>query len=436
MENDQLTLTVGGLKNYLVFTNPGEADIDALITLGVNIKSEGAIGFFGTGVKIAIAVALRLGAKVDIHCGSMVCNFYSTKKKIRDRDFGVVTMKTRLDAERQLGWTTELGKTWKPWMAYREFYCNATDEDAKKEMAARLVDEYPVAKAGITQVVISDCDALFEVHDSQSDFILDLPNYLMVKSGNSDLDNRFEVYNTPSKTVFYKGVKVLDLEHSSQYTFNIKQPTELTEDRTLKDVWLFRHQAAKFFTQSTNTKVIETFLKAPRKSAELDIFSADYHTPSQEFKIVLQALSEDENVDIRKDVEQYLEKKKKYPATISKTAEQEFLITTAVEFFAVGGIVIKDSDILVFEYSSEFSETMTVDGKMYLSDSCFDVNFKHLLRRMLQEYCCSEGSSSMNLKLTDEVLRLIGEKSKGLNIVFEPNKTPIFAGAAEDDIPF
>ncbi|HEX4610447.1 MAG TPA: hypothetical protein VH092_19815, partial [Urbifossiella sp.] len=44
---------------YLVFSNPGAIDINLVKLLGVSVKdSDNAIGFFGTGMKYALACTL------------------------------------------------------------------------------------------------------------------------------------------------------------------------------------------------------------------------------------------------------------------------------------------------------------------------------------------------------------------------------------------
>lgn len=54
----------------IIFHNPGELDIRAVTTFGLSVKkSDNPIGQFGTGLKYAIAVALRHGCDVEICAG-------------------------------------------------------------------------------------------------------------------------------------------------------------------------------------------------------------------------------------------------------------------------------------------------------------------------------------------------------------------------------
>src|SRR5690606_26741321 len=98
--------------------------------------SDSPIGYFGTGFKYAIAVILRNGGRIDLYRGTRHFTFEAGSKTIRGKDFDVIWLfddgGPGEDAQcRQLGFTTELGKNWEPWMAYRELHCNALDEGGR-----------------------------------------------------------------------------------------------------------------------------------------------------------------------------------------------------------------------------------------------------------------------------------------------------------------
>src|SRR5438874_563649 len=103
---------------HLLFTNPGTLEIELVKLLGVSVK-EGTdpIGFFGTGLKYAMATALRLGGRMIIITGGETYEVGGKPIRLRDKEFVQVT----LNGE-ELGFTTELGKQWEPWMVVRELY--------------------------------------------------------------------------------------------------------------------------------------------------------------------------------------------------------------------------------------------------------------------------------------------------------------------------
>ncbi|WP_217468779.1 hypothetical protein, partial [Staphylococcus aureus] len=108
----------------IIFRNKGVIDPKSITTFGVSSKENpGAIGFFGTGLKYAIAILLREGCDITIHAGKRKLEFGIKRDRVRVDDFNVVTMNNR-----RLGFTTEVGKTWEVWQAFRELYCNTMDE--------------------------------------------------------------------------------------------------------------------------------------------------------------------------------------------------------------------------------------------------------------------------------------------------------------------
>ena len=48
----------------IIFQNKGLIDVHAISIMGVSVKEDNSIGFFGTGLKYAIAVLLREGIKI------------------------------------------------------------------------------------------------------------------------------------------------------------------------------------------------------------------------------------------------------------------------------------------------------------------------------------------------------------------------------------
>ena len=67
----------------IVFQNPGLIDMAAVTTMGVSVKNDGAIGYFGTGLKFAIATILRNKCALTIHRGLEAFAFTSEEITIR-----------------------------------------------------------------------------------------------------------------------------------------------------------------------------------------------------------------------------------------------------------------------------------------------------------------------------------------------------------------
>ncbi len=118
----------------ITFSNPGKIDIRLITTLGVNVKeSDNPIGYFGTGLKYAIAVLLREKQKVEIWSGTERIAFEIRPDTVRGKSFGFIWLGTARSPWQCLGFTTELGKNWTLENAYRELYSNCMDEGGSND---------------------------------------------------------------------------------------------------------------------------------------------------------------------------------------------------------------------------------------------------------------------------------------------------------------
>jgi hypothetical protein len=204
----------------LYFHNPGELDIRLSQLFGVNVKDgSNAIGTFGTGLKYAVAVTLRLGGSVTINSGLARYSFRTTKTTIRGKEFDLVEMVGPGNAVTQMPFTLELGKNWQDWMAYREFWANAHDEGGgvSKHKEIALPNRTVIEVGGLDNV-------------KPHEFILQTTP-LQVLPG-------LEIYPGTSKKIYYQGLKVFETEKPGKYTYNLTGNVTLTEDRTLASWWM------------------------------------------------------------------------------------------------------------------------------------------------------------------------------------------------------
>lgn len=138
------------MSKVIVFENSGEIDPRLITTFGVNVKEgDNVIGFFGTGLKYALSILMRSDCAVVIQSGLQQFTFGKKTIEIRGKPFEFVTMNGE-----PLGFTTEVGKQWKLWMAYRELYCNAQDEGGR----CYATDGTPAPEAGVTRVVVDSAE--------------------------------------------------------------------------------------------------------------------------------------------------------------------------------------------------------------------------------------------------------------------------------------
>jgi hypothetical protein len=111
---------------YLKISNSCTIDEAAFHLIGASSKrgDNTKIGFFGSGLKYAIATLLRNNIKFRVFSGKTEVIFSTKKVSFREEELSVICINGK-----ETSLTTDLGPTWKPWMALREIVCNALDED-------------------------------------------------------------------------------------------------------------------------------------------------------------------------------------------------------------------------------------------------------------------------------------------------------------------
>jgi hypothetical protein len=212
----------------IVFRNRGLIDLTAVRTLGVSVKEEGAIGYFGTGLKFAIATILRGGGSISISSRQAEASLRLCRKEVRGKPFHVVTM----DGQ-ELGFTTTLGRDWKPWMAFRELACNALDEGGKF-----YVERFEVGEIGEDEtVIVVHAEEIEDAYYARSEILLETPpvyanDYIEIRTGQS----RVHLLSRRARRA---------LRLSVPHTYNLLRRIDLTEDRTVKYDWEADTQIAR-----------------------------------------------------------------------------------------------------------------------------------------------------------------------------------------------
>lgn len=256
----------------IIFENDGEIDPQLISLVGVNVKgSDSAVGFFGTGLKYAIACLARWGESIAIQSGRAEFGFCSEETTIRGRAFGVLVMRSKVDYLR-LGFTTELGKQWEPWMAYRELWCNAHDEPAPRVYQASCA---PMPQEGITRVMVSG-PKIEHAHATRQEFILEGRLPLHVVDG-------LEIYEGAGKRIFYRGIAVQKLEKPSLYTYNITERLYLSEDREAGS-WATDPIIARGLSKIDSRTVVDATLTPPSNSLEARLDYDYAHSPGSVWK--------------------------------------------------------------------------------------------------------------------------------------------------------
>jgi len=215
----------------LYFHSPNAFPLDVLFIQGLSAKvTDSPIGRFGTGLKYAIAVILRQGGSIQLLSEGKTYDFFLDSIFVRDREFKQVFMKDETGERRSLPITSEYGKDWQPWQAYRELFSNCLDEKGD-------VSNIPVVARTI--FVVEGLDEIYDSHDT-----IFLPKNQTPIYRNSQV----EYYDKPSNNLYFKGIRVASLEKPMNTTPNFLASISLTEDRTLASEGIARIYLRSFIS--------------------------------------------------------------------------------------------------------------------------------------------------------------------------------------------
>lgn len=256
-------------RRVIIHSTPGHIDPVSFTVFGINAKpnSTNPIGVFGTGLKYAIAVLMRHDIKVTLFIGQEEYVFYTQQSDFRGKAFARIRMKKRKGLLSRwqyfdLPFTTELGKTWKLWQAFRELHANTLDEGGITAEEYHDPAEATYAKEGRTVFVIEDQRYIDEYLDRDRNF---LPEGKKVRE---EGDGRVQVLDAPSKHIYYRGMRIMDLDKEARFTYNFLEHVELTEDRTAKYPWDLEGKIGTYWIESDDDEKVKKAVQAPSTSFE------------------------------------------------------------------------------------------------------------------------------------------------------------------------
>lgn len=364
----------------IVFENPGEIDVRSISTFGVSVKQhENPIGFFGTGLKYAIAVLLRTGHAVTIHSGESVLEFGTSTEAVRGQQFEFVTMSIDGGEAAAIGFTTELGKQWELWMAYREIACNCKDEGGQGKRAASA----PEPEAGKTRIIVRG-DAFASVFDAGHIYILSDAPALTIGS--------IEVRRRPGAAFFYRGVRVHDFHHMGLFTYNDTSRMDLTEDRSVKEQWQPAYRVARALLRAEDEPLLRAVLTAGQDTLESTL---DFHgwgiAPSEAFLRVVGDCVSDRAMKVNATAfKVWAEATSKpfSPREIELTAVQRMSLERALDFCGRIGFHIRGAyPVKVVESLGDGCLGLAEDQTIFIAERVFHLGgTKQLASTLIEEY--------------------------------------------------
>lgn len=351
------------------FQNDGILDPVSITTFGVNAKdNDNPIGYFGTGLKYAIAILLRHKQSILIKSGDAEYRFTVKNETVRNKDFDVVCMN-----DTPLGFTTELGKEWELWQAFRELYCNTLDE--KGVITNKLIEH-----SENQTTIIVDGDLFHECFLNKGDVILDLPIYLATE--------RCDFHKNKSNHIYYKGIRIYDLRHPSFMTYNIHYGLDISEDRSAKYVFQIRNKIATLIVTCEDRQLIKEILTCGNNYFEWELDYADdpLRKPSETFLDVASQLRL--NPKAHHSIQKVLHAHRRIPEPLDAelTHIQNVMLDRAIKFCRQIGYPVDKYRIIASADLKSGIMGLAENNTIYLSVDAFGIGTKYLASTMIEEY--------------------------------------------------
>lgn len=401
---------------YVVFKNDGVLDIRMIKMFGVSVKeNHNPIGFFGTGLKYALAILLREDCNIKLLAGEETFDFSKGEIYVRGEKVAAALMN-----DEELPFTTHLGTNWELWQAFREIYCNTLDENG----TIFLSDTIPKNTPGKTYFVVQGKKFVDLYHD-RNKIVLNFPQAMLLHEGVN-----VDIYNKPSGHLYYRGIRVFDFDRPSTYTYNITSECTLTEDRTLKYPSIALCKLPKEVGRIRKREVITKILTAKECAEERFTYydlKYDDQVVSEEFISVLGEQYHLNNDNLNQSAREYFKvrmnknasknyKNKELNEIEVKQLERACSVCRKI-FDDFGEYEIK----IVLTLGQETIALADRDNKLIvLSEQCFKMGTKALVGILIEEFLhLKTGYADMTRQFQDYLFQTITDISER-HIIKEP----------------
>lgn len=383
----------------IFFQNNGAIDLDVIRTMGVSVKtSDNPIGYFGTGLKFAIATLLRTGHKITLDTGGELYEFRTVTKKIRGQDFEMIYM-----GDEQLAFTTDLGKNWHVWQAYREFHSNTIDERGYIGRNPKDLD------ANSTTFMISGQ----EIED-----VFDIRYEIFLASEPSWVVDGLEIHRGETNFLYYRGVRVGQMPKKTAFTYNFTMPMKLTEDRTLESMYDAMWKIGNRLPMVPDPEFARRILNPDYDGIESEADFTNCYSPSEEFLNVIEAYKD--HAKLNKNAKALLKEHRK--ASVSREAAQLSMaeimtVQEALEMLPPLNCNVKYEDIIFVENLGIGVEGLCEDFQIYITRAAVAKGSNWVASVVYEEWIhkqfgFADKSLGMQQFLFDKIFQLVKELKK------------------------
>lgn len=296
---------------HVVFETPGSLDLRSLTMMGMNAKpnTESPIGYFGTGLKYAMGVLARMNIPVELWINGKHYEIRKEETSFRGKDFEqILLIKKRKmvpDVVVRLPFTTEYGKNWQLWQVFRELHSNTLDERGST---------WQLGDQEIWQPNFKDHTYIVVHGDEFLSVFKEMDTIFHPKFTNDwkQAEASVQVLLEPSKYIYYRSMRVMELQDPSLLTYNILSNLELTEDRTVKYGFEAERIIREHIISQEDKDLIERVVNAKKGTFEHRLNFESYHhrAPSQGFIKTARSLGTSPNSTFNNMLDTYDEEKK------------------------------------------------------------------------------------------------------------------------------
>lgn len=232
---------------YLKISNHTEIDENAFKLIGACTKrdDDSKIGYFGSGLKYALAVLLRENIAFRVFSGKKEIKMTVNSEVFRGQAFNIISV-----CGKETSLTTSMGVDWKPWQAVREIFCNALDE---AHPSREIVDTVKPEK-GITAFYIP-------TENSEIQFIVDNWDKYFAHDRRPLVGDCCKIYSPICDTVniYRKGIRCWDESYASLYDYDF-DTIRITESRSVEYTFEIWEGMAKLWGKYATTQMIDALL--------------------------------------------------------------------------------------------------------------------------------------------------------------------------------
>lgn len=256
-------------SGYVMFQNAGAADFYAMFLVGFTDKTgdPNSIGMFGSGFKLAVTAALRLGIDLIVYLGRDKVTFKTAARTVKGEEIEqLVFVQENPDGEvKELDTNLTLGygaKDWKkPWVVFREMLANCRDADPRSYEVVAGVE--PRGREGFTRVFVESTEEIMEIYRNMDSYFKEERNAMF----SCDEGRVYPKCAPDGYTYFYcKGMYVLMTRETSLYDLDLRN-MPINESRDASTEHLYAH-VLRLFDQCPPDIKTEIMRFAIEKSQE------------------------------------------------------------------------------------------------------------------------------------------------------------------------